>query len=64
MNQIEYVQQILGDRLQQEAKAEASASAPANIALCKYWGKRDPELNLPVTDSLSMSLADLGAITS
>lgn len=30
--------------------------APVNIALCKYWGKRDTELNLPITNSLSLSL--------
>ena len=39
----------------------ASVFAPANIALCKYWGKRDPILNLPVTDSLSISLGALGS---
>ncbi len=41
-------------------QVEAEAFAPANIALCKYWGKRDPERNLPVTDSLSLSLGSLG----
>lgn len=40
---------------------EASVFAPANIALCKYWGKRDTTLNLPVTDSLSLSLGNLGS---
>jgi diphosphomevalonate decarboxylase len=39
------------------------AFAPANIALCKYWGKRDPELNLPVNSSLSVSLGTLGTHT-
>ncbi|MFU8779869.1 MAG: diphosphomevalonate decarboxylase [Kiritimatiellia bacterium] len=44
------------------AKQEAaSVFAPANIALCKYWGKRDRFLNLPVTDSLSISLGKLGS---
>jgi diphosphomevalonate decarboxylase len=38
-------------------KEQATAFSPANIALIKYWGKRDNELNLPVTSSLSMSLA-------
>lgn len=38
--------------------------AATNIALCKYWGKRDAELNLPVTSSLSISLGDLGASTA
>lgn len=40
------------------------AFAPSNIALCKYWGKRDTELNLPVTSSLSIALPDKGALTS
>lgn len=35
--------------------------AASNIALCKYWGKRDVELNLPVTSSLSISMSHLGA---
>ncbi len=35
--------------------------ASSNIALCKYWGKRDTELNLPVTSSLSISMSHLGA---
>jgi diphosphomevalonate decarboxylase len=39
----------------------ASVFAPANIALCKYWGKRDGVFNLPVTDSLSISLGNLGS---
>ena len=37
--------------------------APANIALIKYWGKRDKKLNLPTHSSLSLSLANLGTIT-
>jgi diphosphomevalonate decarboxylase len=40
------------------------AYAPTNIALCKYWGKRDTELNLPVTASLSIALPDKGAMTT
>lgn len=38
------------------AVQEATASAPVNIALAKYWGKRDEELHLPVTDSFSVAL--------
>ncbi|MGH1463087.1 MAG: diphosphomevalonate decarboxylase [Neptuniibacter sp.] len=41
----------------------AAAFAPSNIALCKYWGKRDAELNLPVNGSLSISLGELGSNT-
>lgn len=44
-------------------KTEVEVFAPANIALCKYWGKRDRELNLPVNDSLSISLGHLGSTT-
>lgn len=39
------------------------AFAPANIALCKYWGKRDADLNLPINSSLSISLGKLGTRT-
>jgi len=38
-------------------------TADVNIALVKYWGKRDPALNLPVTDSLSVGLPGLGTET-
>lgn len=37
----------------------AVASANTNIALCKYWGKCDPALNLPAVPSLSLTLAGL-----
>ncbi len=46
-----------------EARA-ATAFAPANIALVKYWGKREARLNLPRTGSLSLSLGTLGTTTS
>lgn len=39
------------------------AFAPSNIALVKYWGKRDRMLNLPQTSSLSISLGNLGTTT-
>lgn len=40
---------------------KAKAQAHANIALVKYWGKRDPVLNLPAAPSVSMTL---GALTT
>ncbi len=44
-------------------KKKVTAFAPSNIALCKYWGKRNDELNLPNNGSLSISLANLGTTT-
>ena len=37
----------------------ATARAQPNIALIKYWGKRDTENNLPAVGSISVTLADL-----
>ncbi len=37
----------------------ATARSCANIALVKYWGKRDAELNLPAAGSLSLTLGSL-----
>jgi diphosphomevalonate decarboxylase len=34
---------------------------PSNIALVKYWGKRNLEFNLPTHSSISISLANKGA---
>jgi diphosphomevalonate decarboxylase len=47
------------------------ATAHSNIALVKYWGKRDgapdrgyrPDLNLPAVGSLSMTLDELRSVT-
>ena len=37
----------------------ATAIACANIALIKYWGKRDVVLNLPAVGSISLTLEAL-----
>lgn len=50
-------------RAKKKPAVRGEAFAPANIALCKYWGKRDRDLNLPVNSSLSISLGKLGTHT-
>lgn len=42
----------------------ATAEATSNIALVKYWGKRDVALNLPSTGSISVTLDALKTRTS
>ncbi|MCF7802902.1 MAG: diphosphomevalonate decarboxylase [Candidatus Marinimicrobia bacterium] len=43
---------------------QATAKAHPNIALIKYWGKRNAELNLPATGSISMTLDALWTETT
>ncbi len=38
---------------------KVKSEARSNIALVKYWGKRDPLLNLPAAGSVSMTLSGL-----
>ncbi|HVV17096.1 MAG TPA: diphosphomevalonate decarboxylase [Polyangia bacterium] len=45
------------------AAGGVTAVSGTNIALVKYWGKRDPALNLPATGSLSLTLDRLGTRT-
>ena len=45
---------------------EVTVTAPVNIAVIKYWGKRDTKLYLPINSSLSGTLdqADLRTETT
>lgn len=43
--------------------SRATARAHPNIALVKYWGKRDARLNLPAAGSLSVTLDTLETVT-
>ncbi len=43
---------------------KATARAHANIAIAKYWGKRDETLNLPMFDSVAFNLDGLTTETT
>ncbi|RMD82152.1 MAG: diphosphomevalonate decarboxylase [Lentisphaerae bacterium] len=57
------ISRILPSSSYSPASPAVEAWAPANIALIKYWGKRDHALNLPNNPSLSISLGHYGTIT-
>ena len=42
----------------------ATARAHSNIALIKYWGKRDDTLNIPAVGSISLTLDALSTDTT
>ena len=48
----------------QKLNNQVTARASSNIALVKYWGKRDPLLNLPAVGSISVTLEKLFTTTS
>ncbi|MBN1560392.1 diphosphomevalonate decarboxylase [candidate division KSB1 bacterium] len=62
MTRGQVVQKIIGPRALPHNE-QGEAFAPSNIALCKYWGKRNSDLNLPLNSSLSLSLGHLGTHT-
>lgn len=64
MNKETVINHILSEKILTPQKNIGKAFASSNIALCKYWGKRNKELNLPITSSLSISLANKGANVS
>lgn len=66
--QIKFIQTVLQNSANPEALTPKNkighGIAPVNIALSKYWGKRDKTLNLPINGSVSISLPGLGTETS
>ena len=43
---------------------KATAKSPANLALIKYWGKRDEELRIPENNSISINLSHIYTLTT
>lgn len=64
MNARETIIKIIGSRQHTPTHKTITTFAPVNIALIKYWGKRDNPLNLPVTNSLSIALPTKGTTTT
>lgn len=67
--QQEFVYKVIGHHPETSPKLSAvkergTGIAPVNIALSKYWGKRDEVLNLPMNGSVSISLPGLGTETT
>ncbi len=54
------IQNILTVTSKKPQQDSTNAFAPINIALVKYWGKRNVELKLPMTSSFSMTIKELG----
>lgn len=64
VNKYDVVQMLLVHKNKTPAISSATAFAPTNIAVCKYWGKRNSELNLPLNSSLSLTLENKGTLTT
>ena len=45
-----------GSESEKDEIYEVKVAAPVNIALVKYWGKRDEQLITPFNDSISLTL--------
>jgi diphosphomevalonate decarboxylase len=58
--------QLLAASGMEDPTFSVTVSSPTNIALIKYWGKRDSKLNLPINSSVSVTLnqRDLRTVTT
>lgn len=59
----DYINKIIPNPSEKIKDNSLEFFAPSNIALVKYWGKRDDLLFLPESSSISLSLGDKGAKT-
>ncbi|MEO1944473.1 MAG: diphosphomevalonate decarboxylase, partial [Candidatus Thioglobus sp.] len=57
----DWVNAVLKNQPKEIMRNNFQVFCPSNIALVKYWGKRDLEFNLPTHSSISISLANKGA---
>lgn len=54
------VSKLLEGQPIKQGQGSVHVFAPTNIALCKYWGKRNLDINLPLSSSFSVTLPNLG----
>lgn len=63
MDKFTFLEKIFS-KVVMDNQSSVTCFAPTNIALVKYWGKRDQQINLPMTNSLSLTLPDFGTTTT
>ncbi len=63
LNKKDIVSKLIPQDFSSPVADSGNCFAATNIALVKYWGKRDVNLNLPVTASLSVTLPGKGTHT-
>ena len=63
LSKIDVIRGIINNRSFVIKEQSSMCFAPINIALIKYWGKKDDELNLAMSPSLSISSQRLGTWT-
>jgi mevalonate pyrophosphate decarboxylase len=60
----EIIQELLKNGNKDPSSEAVTCFAPVNIALIKYWGICNTEINLPMTNSLSIAPPNKGTTTT
>ena len=64
MKQPEVFKKIIGERINNKFSYNKEfLFSPINIGLCKYWGKKDLDLNIPMKSSISVTIPNKGSKT-